>query len=275
MSRDRDSGRDSTDRAALAGLLAEIRDRVLDAARLRPGHHVLDLGAGTGLLTHTAARTVAPTGQVIALDMSATALTHLDTNAFRIHPVAGDASRLPIATATIDRVVTRSVLIYLPDLPAALGEIARVLRPAGMLSVFEPINARRHHDAHLDGLTAAEIEAIDELRSRSSPTAGPMMAFDVAPMTTAVLRAGFTAPTLHQTTVTDRLTSHAQVDAYLRRRPHPGADSPIDQVTHHLGADTAARYNTAWHHALDQATDPGGITFTTPVLYLTSRLPHH
>nr|MDT0658738.1 methyltransferase domain-containing protein [Micromonospora sp. DSM 115978] len=273
MTRDRDAGRDNADRAALTGLLADIRDRVLDAARLHPGHHVLDLGAGTGLLTHTAARAVAPTGSIIALDLSATALAQIRTDqAKQIRPVVGDASHLPIATATVDRVVTRSVLIYLPDLPTVLGEIARVLRPAGILSAFEPINARRHHNAQLDDLTTAELEAIDGLRRHSSPTAGPVMAFDVAPLTTAAIHAGFTAPTVHETTVIDRLTSHTQVDAYLHRRPHPGADSPADLITHHLGAHTAARYITAWHHALDQATDPDGITFTTPVLYLTSSL---
>jgi len=47
-----------------------------------------------------------------------------------------------------------------------------------------------------------------------------------------------------------------------------GAASPVDLIIRHLGADTTARYVTAWHRAFDQATDRGGITLTTPVVYL-------
>lgn len=272
LARDRDAGRDSADRAVLTGLLADIRDRVLNAARLRPGHDVLDLGAGTGLLTHAAARVVAPAGSVIAVDRSAAALAQIRTNEAGIRPVVGDACHLPIADATFDRVVARSVLIYLPDLRAALREVARVLRPEGLLSAFEPVNARRRHDANLDGVTPDEIEAIDRLRSLSSPSAGPMMAFDVAPFVDAALHAGFSTPTVGETTLTERLSTRAHVDAHLNRRPHPGAASPVDLITRHLGADTTVRYVTAWYRALDKAVDRGGITFTTPVVYLTAYL---
>src|SRR5437763_795883 len=114
LARDRDAGRDGTERATVTGLLADIRDRVLEAARLRPGHRVLDLGAGTGLLTHAAARRVAPAGAVVALDLSATALAQINAGTVAsVYPVRGDACRLPIAAAAVDRVVIRSVLIYL------------------------------------------------------------------------------------------------------------------------------------------------------------------
>jgi len=272
LTRERDAGRDTADRAALTGLLADIRDRVLNAARLRPGHDVLDLGAGTGLLTHAAARAVAPAGSVTAVDQSAAALAEIRTHRERIRPVVGDACHLPIADATFDRVVARSVLIYLPDLRAALREVARVLRPEGLLSAFEPVNARRRHDANLDGITPDEIEAIDRLRSSSSPSAGPMMSFDVMPFTDAALHAGFITPAVDETTVTEQLSTHADVDAHLHRRPHPGASSPVDLITRHLGAGTTARYVTAWHRAFDHAADRGGITFTTPVVYVTASI---
>lgn len=266
LTRDRDHGRDHAERAALAELLAGIRDRLLDTARLQPGHRVLDLGAGTGLLTHTAATQVSPSGTVVALDVSTAALAQIYGSA----AVSGDACHLPIATGSIDRVVARSVLIYLHDLPGALHEIARVLTPAGLFCAFEPINAGRRHDATLDQLTTGERDAIDRLRSSSSTTAIPMLAFTIGRLKAAAANVGLTIDTIEDT-VTDRLTTHQQVHAHLHRAPHPGAMNPVELITKHLGADAASRYVAAWHDALDRAPTRTGITFTTPVVYITAR----
>jgi ubiquinone/menaquinone biosynthesis C-methylase UbiE len=271
LTRDRDHGRGHAERAALSELLAGIRDRVLDTAQPRPGHRMLDLGAGTGLLTHAAATRIAPTGTVIALDLAVSALTEIARTEPNVHAVAGDAQRLPIAAASMDRVVSRSVLIYLDNLSGALREIARVLKPGGVFAAFEPINARRHHDAVLDGLTPGELDAIDQLRHRSSATATPMLAFSIDALLDAARQAGFTATTT-ETSVTDQLTGHDQVDAFLHRIPHPGATKPLDLITEHLGAEIASRYARAWHQALDQSPDQAGITFTTPVVYLNANL---
>jgi arsenite methyltransferase len=41
---------------------------------------------------------------------------------------------------SVDIVTTRSVLIFVPDRRSAFGEFARILRPSGRISLFEPIN---------------------------------------------------------------------------------------------------------------------------------------
>src|SRR6266545_3723371 len=111
--------------------------------------------------------------------------------------------------------LARAVLIYLDDLPTALREIARVLRPGGRLSVFEPINGRRQHDGDLADMTAQELAAIDALRAQSSIAAPAMMAFGENRLIAAVTAAGLTVASLHVDQVTDRLGDHAAVDAYL------------------------------------------------------------
>jgi len=52
--------------------------------------------------------------------------------------VQGDATRLPFADATFDRVIASEVLEHIPDDVAAMGELARVLRPGGTMAVTVP-----------------------------------------------------------------------------------------------------------------------------------------
>lgn len=130
--------------AMLAGL-GPIRDRVLDGAGVRAGETVLDVGCGDGLIAFGALERVGPDGQVIFSDVSQDLLD-------RCTEIAGDDGRcrFVLASATgldgiddksVDVVTLRSVLIYVDDRDAAFREFARVLRPGGRVSAFEPINS--------------------------------------------------------------------------------------------------------------------------------------
>jgi ubiquinone/menaquinone biosynthesis C-methylase UbiE len=247
LAEERFAGQDATTRQAGADLLANVRDRVLLGADLRPGAHVVDLGAGTGLLARGAASNVGPNGVVTAIDISHAALAVLPLSRIgpRLHRVVGDASQIPLANAVADAVVVRSVLIYLQDLSSAFVEIARVLEPGGRLSVFEPVNSGRRHDARLDSLTDEELVAIKRLRETVTPTSQPMLAFDEQKAVNLAEKAGLTVDTLQGDSVADQLSDLAAVDAYLNRKPHPSAPSPLDLITTRLGSKTARRYQQA------------------------------
>jgi 2-polyprenyl-6-hydroxyphenyl methylase / 3-demethylubiquinone-9 3-methyltransferase len=104
------------------------------------GRRVLDAGCGGGLV----ARTLAEAGAtVVGLDRSLGSL-RVARNAVKgrggaFHPVRGRLERLPFADGAFDVVVAADVLEHVPDLPAAVGEIARVLAPGGSLA-FDTIN---------------------------------------------------------------------------------------------------------------------------------------
>ena len=107
---------------------------------------MVDLGAGTGLLALEARRRVKRSGYVIAMDVSADALVACRLQAQpgeQLAPLAcvvGDGLRIPLASESVDAVMTRSVLIYLADKQAGIRELHRVLKPKGRVSIFEPIN---------------------------------------------------------------------------------------------------------------------------------------
>ena len=116
-------------------------ERVLEAAALRPGDTVLDLGSGLGLLTLATHDRIGD-GWVIAVDPSVAALDELLQRAHELRArgityLVGDAAVLPLPDECVDAVLIRSALARVDDVDAAVAELARVLRPGGRVSLCE------------------------------------------------------------------------------------------------------------------------------------------
>ena len=60
-------------------------------------------------------------------------VVNLDIGPFPNVDVVAMGERLPVGDASLDAVITQGVLEHVPDLPATLGEIDRVLRPGGLV----------------------------------------------------------------------------------------------------------------------------------------------
>ncbi len=119
--------------------LAFLNHRLVGDARLRPGHHVLDLGSGTGYPALLAAQVVGPRGRVIGIDLAEQMLAVAERKAARLGLTniafrTGDATTLPFDMASFDAVTSRFCLMFLPDIPRAAAEIARVLKPGGWVA---------------------------------------------------------------------------------------------------------------------------------------------
>jgi ubiquinone/menaquinone biosynthesis C-methylase UbiE len=267
------AGLGETGRQAAKDQLAGIRDRVLAGARLGAEEHVVDLGAGTGLLTLAALDAVGPAGTVSAVDLSADSLKLIQPGGggTTLRRLVGDVTALPLADGCADAAVARSVLVYVADLLAAIAEAARVLRPGGRLSVFEPVNARRTHDAELTGVTSTELTQIRDALADATPTARTLTAFDEQHAAALAAEAGFTGITITADVARNRLTDIASVEATLTRPGHPGAPTPLDTVALALGAEVARRYADAWRHAI---RTQGTITYSTPAVYITATRAH-
>jgi SAM-dependent methyltransferase len=126
--------------AATRALLREMLE-----PSLTPGGTFLDVGAGTG----ATGAWLAEVGTLIALDFEYEALSMSRERHPTQLPVAADAGRLPIADASVDAVVCVTVLCHqsIPSPTAVVREFARVVRPGGVVCLWEP-GVRRLRRAH-------------------------------------------------------------------------------------------------------------------------------
>ncbi|HUZ09921.1 MAG TPA: class I SAM-dependent methyltransferase [Acidimicrobiales bacterium] len=119
-----------------------------DRLGVRAGDRLLDLGCGFGRHAFEAARRGAA---VVALDAGSDEVAgvratlgamveagELDRSGTEAGAVQGDALHLPFADGAFDRVIASEVLEHIPDDVAAMGELARVLRPGGSMAVTVP-----------------------------------------------------------------------------------------------------------------------------------------
>lgn len=111
-------------------------------ADLPEGTTVVDIGCGAGTDLLLAARRVGPAGRAIGIDMTEAMLTRAAAGArlaglTNVEVHEGDATRLPLADASVDVVISNGVLNLVPDKPSAVAEMARVLKPGGRVQLAD------------------------------------------------------------------------------------------------------------------------------------------
>jgi ubiquinone/menaquinone biosynthesis C-methylase UbiE len=101
------------------------------------GAHWLDVGCGTGLFTELIIQTQAP-ATVFGIDAAAAQIEHARRKpmAQRANFQVGDAQALPFRDSSFDVVACALVINFIPDRPAALGEMRRVARTKGVVAGY-------------------------------------------------------------------------------------------------------------------------------------------
>lgn len=109
------------------------------------GLDVLDVGCGQGIdVANYALAGARATGIDLTPRHVELARKHLDALGLEATLVNGDAEALPFPDDSFDRVSSNGVLHHTPDMPAALREILRVLRPGGEARIIV-YNKRSFH----------------------------------------------------------------------------------------------------------------------------------
>lgn len=123
---------------AIGGPVAED---LIEAAGLQTGERVLDVACGTGVVTRLAAERVGPSGTVAGLDVhpGMLAVARAATPAgISINWYEASAEAMPLPDSSFDVVLCQMGLQFMPNKPAALREMRRVLDRGGRAYVTVP-----------------------------------------------------------------------------------------------------------------------------------------
>ncbi len=169
---------------------ARGRQRAVDLLDLRPGMHVLDLACGPGTLSKPIAARVAPDGEVTGVDLAQGMIelaraAGIPNGRF----VVMDIEKLEFPDASFGAAACGHGLQFAPNLPHALAEARRVLRPRARFAASIPV----------DGGSQRPWKVMDEVVDRWLPPAPKASDQDATRRTvndarslrTAVLAAGF------------------------------------------------------------------------------------
>jgi ubiquinone/menaquinone biosynthesis C-methylase UbiE len=188
-------------------LFREWAASLVEHARVRPGQRVLDVACGTGIVARTAADRIGD-GAVTGLDLNDAMLTVAERLRPDIAWRHGDAAQLPFDDGAFDVVLCQSGLMFFPDVPKALGEMARVAKTGGTIAV-QVWDRRESQPAYAPFIQAAArhagTDAIDLLSTYFNRG-------DLDELSAALASAGLGAPDVRTETTTLRFPS---VEAFV------------------------------------------------------------
>lgn len=192
-------GYDSAESLTALGSGAWYRREVLARNGLGPGMAVLDVAAGTGLVTAAAHELVGATGTVCALDPSPGMLAELRKKV-DVQTLVAYAESIPLPDQQVDFVSMGYALRHVGDLNLAFSEYHRVLKPGGRVCIME---ISRPSNPLMRGLLRFHIAVVVPLLARLTRRHADVQrlweyygdtieaALEPAPILDALRRAGF------------------------------------------------------------------------------------
>ncbi|MCX5039272.1 MULTISPECIES: class I SAM-dependent methyltransferase [Streptomyces] len=134
---------------------------------LRKGDRVLDAGCGTGRALPPLRAAVGRSGQVVGADLTP-AMLQAAVHAGRDRDgclLLTDVAALPLRSGSLDAVFAAGLIAHLPDPAGNLRELARVVRPGGVLALFHPIGRAALAARQGRRLTPDDLRAEPNLRA--------------------------------------------------------------------------------------------------------------
>jgi SAM-dependent methyltransferase len=115
----------------------QVAPRFLEWLEVPAGGRWVDVGCGTGALSATILATASP-ASVLGVDPSADFVAHARSTVTddRARFEVGTADAIPAETDAADAAAAGLVLNFVPDIPNALAEMRRVVRPGGRVGAY-------------------------------------------------------------------------------------------------------------------------------------------
>lgn len=153
---------------------------------------VLEIAAGTGVVTRRLAAVLPASVSIVASDLSPAMLEHAQSigTARAVEWRQADAMQLPFPEATFDAVVCQFGVMFLPDKAKAYAEARRVLRPSGvfLFNVWDRLETNEFADTIESALASLFPNDPPRFLSRT-----PYACFERPALERDLARGGFTA----------------------------------------------------------------------------------
>ena len=180
---------------------AEYDYPTIDDLLLGPGYRdvALDLGCGNGrYLVHLARQYQ----MVIGMDLPQSTLDVLQTYAnvpANVYLLSADVRHLPLQSGSVTAVLAWGLLCELAveTIQHSLTEMARVLKPGGMLSIYEPINRFGYPEPEnvFRGMDVTRVikiaRKVKDFYLQVQPLTDPLFGFDERDLVQLAEKAGF------------------------------------------------------------------------------------
>jgi SAM-dependent methyltransferase len=180
-----------------------VNDRLVELAGARAGHVVLDIATGSGEPALTAAGAVGPSGRVVAVDMSAGMLKiareRIEASGLRnVELIESDAESLKLDDHSLDAVLCRWGLMFMPDVDGLLQRLHRALKADGRIATAVWSSADKVP------ICSLARDAIRQITGVTPPpnAPDPLKLADTSILERALKGAGFREVTIERMTVT-------------------------------------------------------------------------
>ena len=125
-------------------------DQTVARLKIKPGHVVADVGAGSGVFCAPLAKAASPRGKVYAVDIDQELLDHIahrakETGVTNIQTVLGKFTDPNLPARDVDLAFINDVLHHIEDREAYLQNLVRYVKPSGRIAVIDFYPERGPH----------------------------------------------------------------------------------------------------------------------------------
>ncbi len=235
---------------AFGSISGQFIPRLLAAARVGPGHRVLDVATGTGVAAEAASTAVGPGGSVVATDLSPAMLERARERLGAMRNVSlavEDGQSLSFPDRQFDSVLCAMGLMLFPDPARGLAAFRQVLRDGGWAAVSVNTVPER-----------AFVTRIDPIIGRHAPEHAAMGARHFSLGSAEILRALFAAAGFRdiETATEARRYTFSSFAAYFK--PIEDGQGPTGQAYVALPAEARRLVREETRRQLEGTAAEGG-----------------
>ncbi len=124
-----------SNQTTLDGMFVPLTEALIEAADIKPGEKILDVGCGAGTTTRILAAKVGNNGRVLGVDISTALLAAAKTQAGEgaLEFFEGDAGSAIVPMENADLIISRFGVMFFADTAQAFGHMRKVLNPGGRI----------------------------------------------------------------------------------------------------------------------------------------------